>query len=211
MAHTTQTVFDLFQRETLAVLSATQSLEDAAARGRSVHVARLELFYEMCFLRIYTAWENVLEEAFVRYLCAHSRIGGTSVALLSSQGPYSSSISVARTRLLNGRRFLLWHDPQRVASLSQKFFHAGPHEIVLLSAQTDVDRIAAVRHRIVHRHGDARANFDAATLHYVTAKLRGSRAGSFLRRWNMAAPGAPRRWIDVLRQRLEGFALQICS
>jgi hypothetical protein len=40
------------------------------------HVARVELLYELAYLRIFVEWELFLEQTFLRYLCGYVSIGG---------------------------------------------------------------------------------------------------------------------------------------
>lgn len=39
---------------------------------RNLHPVRLELLYEMAYLRIFVSWETLLEQTFFRYLCGYT-------------------------------------------------------------------------------------------------------------------------------------------
>src|SRR6266851_5231591 len=69
-----------------AQLPATfETLRANAAPGsrehRLLHPTRIEAAYEMAFLRIFIAWEDLLEQSFIRYLCGyHNSTGGQTPA-----------------------------------------------------------------------------------------------------------------------------------
>src|SRR5260221_12742426 len=46
------------------------------------HVARVELLYELAYLRIFVEWELFLEQTFLRYLCGYVSISGGGVRSL---------------------------------------------------------------------------------------------------------------------------------
>jgi hypothetical protein len=56
---------------------------------RELHPARLEVLYEMAYLRIFMLWESYLEESFLRYLCGYS----TTVGLASLINPPQKTLA----------------------------------------------------------------------------------------------------------------------
>ena len=48
----------------------------AAGRQAGWHISRVELLYELAFLRMFIAWETLLEQTFYRYLCGYLSVGG---------------------------------------------------------------------------------------------------------------------------------------
>ena len=166
---------------------------------------RLQLIYEMAFLRAFTAWEVFLEESFIRYLCGFQNSAGP---LTPITGSFQRSISDARCTLLSGQRYLLWHAPAKIQMRSQRYFEAGPHETVIASNQSRMEWFASVRHYIAHKHDDARVNFDSACMNLCGRRFRGSRPGAFLRDRTIVG-GLPLRWLEVISNELVNLAKQI--
>ena len=172
----------------------------------NLHPARLELLYEMAYLRIFVSWEAFLEQAFFRYLCGYSSAAGTAVPAAGKT--FETTIAAAEAAVLGGNRFVLWHNPSKVVTRASRFFASSPIQTVVLSNTSRLENFAAIRHRITHTQSDARKNFDAATMTIAGKRYGGSRAGAFLRDTNPGTTPA-QRWVEQLGQELEKLALQI--
>ncbi|HFD88061.1 MAG TPA: hypothetical protein ENJ35_10350 [Gammaproteobacteria bacterium] len=173
---------------------------------RGLHHARLELLYELAFLRVFLAWETFLEASFLRYLCGYSSSVGGAVVLPGRR--FYSTITQAEHAVVGRRRFVLWHDPDRVVDRSNQFLQSSPVATVVQSYAGQLKRIAAIRHRIVHVQKDARQNFDEATMAIAGRRYRGGRAGAFLRDRDASAY-PPARWLETLTDELQNLAVQI--
>ena len=196
-------------REALALGQAGELVAAANPIGsqlrREWRVSRLELLYELAYLRIFVEWERFLEETFIRYLCGYHSAHGACVPL---GGQVFGSLGLAQAAMLHGRPFALWHDPLRVVARSQRFFNNGFHEVVVGSNSVRLQHLSAVRHRIVHDQSDARLKFDNATMNFVGRRYRAARPGRFLRDWDPAV-NPPRRWLETFSAELESLASQI--
>ena len=176
-----------------------------SAAVNPLHPVRLELLYEMAFLRVFIEWETFLEQSFLRYLCGYRNSVGQQTLI---QGTYYRTLTVAKTAVLGGRDYKLWHNPSAVIRRSQQYFRGGLHELVLASSQTRLEWFAAVRHRIAHAQVHARTEFDNATMGINGSRYHGGRAGKFLRDRNTyVIPQA--RWLDTMSKELVGLARQI--
>ncbi len=178
----------------------------ASLTRRHLHPARLELLYELAYLRIFVGWEAFLEQVFFRLLCGYqSRFGQ---ALLVPNSSYSRTLQHAEQAVLAGQQYVLWHNPARVIARSQKFFSTCTVDSVLSSNVDMLAHLAAIRHRITHSQTDARRQFDAATMDLSGRRYRGSRAGAFLRDYDRTV--APHiRWLERLGGQLTQLAAQI--
>lgn len=172
--------------------------------GKILAVAKLELAYELAYLRVFTAWEDFLEESFLRYMCGFKARHGQEQ--LVAGGSYCSDLRSAKSTLYQGRQYILWHRPRSVISRAQDYFLSSKHETVLASMQGRIEHYAAIRHRIAHAH--AEDNFDHATMALVGRRFRASRPGKFLRTSVPHSP-TPMRWIDQITLDLRGLAFQI--
>lgn len=173
---------------------------------RQLHPGRVQLLYELAFLRMFLAWEAFLEQAFLRYLCGYASRHGTAVPQAGVS--LSRTLADAEATVLRGRNFVLWHSPSQVLGRCQQMFGSCPIETVVRSSTARLEAFAAVRHRIVHAQEDARLKFDAATMAIAGRRYRGSRPGAFLRdRDSRDMPPVP--WLEQLGQELQGLATQI--
>ncbi len=196
--------------------SATQAVEFAAgveAARAGLHtkeaqehlpIPRLELAYELTYLRVFNAWERFLEESFLRYLCGYQALHGCETPVPGKS--FQSSLAGAKTVLYGRQNYLLWHNPQKVIQRATTHFTGSRHETVIASMQGRLQCYADIRHRIAHAH--AASGFDLATMTLAGRRYRGSRPGRFLRDWAPHVP-TPTRWVDVIVLELRGLAFQI--
>jgi hypothetical protein len=180
----------------------------AVGGASRVTIGDLEFSYELAFLRIFLAWEVLLENALLRFISGYRHSGGLEP--LKAGLVYYPSLAMAERALLGGRRFQLWHDPAQVMVRARRFLIGSRYELILASAQGRVEQLACVRHRIAHSQRDAQVRFDAVTMALAARRYRGSRPGRFLRDRTMMG-GQSVRWISVISSDLESLAHQICS
>lgn len=169
-------------------------------------VHRLEYLYEIAFLRIFIAWEDFLEESFVRYMCGFGGTAGRAARL--GGAAYFPTISAAKAALYGTHQYLLWHSPKTIIARSKGYFSAGFHETVLLSNQTRVDWFSNVRHRVAHGQEDAQKKFDVATMSLNGRRYRASRVGRFLRDSDTSQT-PPVRWLESIASELAALAFQV--
>lgn len=167
----------------------------------------VEISYELAFIRIFLAWETLLEDCFVRLLCGYAHSLGQEPLIAGAN--YERNTSSAERKLLGTRSYVLWHNPEVAIKRCRAFFSGSRYELVIRSGQTSIEKYAAVRHRIVHAQEHARHEFDAATMSLVGRRYAASRPGRFLRDWDRGS-STPTRWIEKISDELEGFAYQIC-
>ena len=170
------------------------------------YTARVELLYELAFLRMWASWEEFLEETFIRYLCGYTSTNCTPVAVLGRA--FFGTPAQARAEMLRNRSYVLWHNPATVATRSREFLVNGTHELIIESNSARLLDIVSLRHGIVHHQAHARAQVDAATMNFNARRYRGSRPGRFLRDWDTGVT-PPRRWLDTFAAELAGLAGQI--
>ena len=196
--------------EALALGSAGD-LAAAAPRDSPIHqewyVARVELLYELAYLRIFIGWELFLEQTFLRYLCGYSSTTGVTFSPTGA-GAFYATLRDAEASVLGGRQFVLWHDPTSVIRRAHRFLINCPHESVIPSHTTRLADYGSVRHRIAHGQDDARQKFNSATMNLAGRRYRGARPGRFLRDWDRSSTPA-RRWLNVLGADLAGLAQQM--
>jgi hypothetical protein len=208
MSHQVTPLADQFGvevRKALDLIEATEKVRSSnpsAQVKRDFSIYRIELIYELAYLRIFLFWEQFLEESLVRYLCGYENVHGRA-ALIS--GVYDRRIEDARTRILHGRSYLLWHNPQEVVNRASGYISSGTHETVINSNLIDLQHFANIRHRIAHLQEDARRKFDTASMGLCGKRFQGARPGKLLR--HKFSP--TQRWIEKIGLDFLNLAKQI--
>jgi len=202
-----------FVRRAGFALSCISHIEQARLLGlRSgneiITLADVEYTYELAFLRIFLAWEQLLEDALTRLICGYSRSSGLEP--LRSGAKYYSTIANAEAAILGRRDYELWHSPAQVIQRTRQFLTGSHYELVIASASARIAHMASIRHRIAHSQSHAERQFDAATMSLAGKRYRASRPGRFLRDWVSGAM-PPCRWISALALDLGNLSMQICS
>ena len=187
-----------------------KDLAQAAEGSRAFLYTRRLYIYEAAYLLAFSAWENLLEQSFLRFLCGFRNRGGVPARAGAWVRP--DTITAAYTASLSGRRYNLWHNPQDVIGRSRGFFANGPHEAVLLSALADIDDFAAIRHFVAHRNQDTRLKFQVAATRLTGAPILGGRAGRLLRSSTTdTVTGLPVTWLERICSDLHRYADQIAG
>lgn len=183
-----------------------------AARVKEWTIKRLESLYELAYLRSFVACETCLEAVFYRSLCGYASSAGQET--LIGIGGYYPTLAHAEAAVLGGSQYALWHNPWSVIRRCKRFIRSGVagcpglEELTVSSNVTRIEHLAAIRHRIVHNHSDAKSKFDAATFAIAGKVYPASRPGKFLRDVDRSI--APRRrWLNVTIDELTGLAGQI--
>ena len=188
-----------------ANVTLTESHRYASLRSHW-HVTRVEILYEIAYLRLFVQWELYLEAALVRYLCGYRTAAGVAASVTGAK--LFSSIAAAEQALLAGKTYLLWHNPKGVVARARKYLLNSMYEQVLASNEARLMHFADLRHRITHGQKNARMKFDIATMAIAGRRYRGARPGRFLRDWDLTTT-PPRRWLDVVGDEISLLAKQI--
>jgi|LSQX01.2.fsa_nt_gb hypothetical protein len=199
-------------RSALALCDAIEIVRATAGRHsqvrRQLQLSRVEMVYELAYLRIFVAWEMFLQDSFCRYMCglASPRWGQAT----TMNRPFFATLADAEValRARPSHRFVLWHDAATVVQRCNAWIPRGTHDIVLGSAVAFLDRAARIRHRIVHGHDDARTRFAQTTMDLAHRRYPGARPGRFLRDW-VPNTTPPARWLHRLGDDLASLAQQI--
>ena len=73
---------------------------------------RIESLYELAYLRVFVAWESILEDIFYRTLCGFgSRAAGQEPLLC---GRYYSTLAKAEAAVLGTQRYMLWENSVKI-------------------------------------------------------------------------------------------------
>lgn len=185
----------------LEVVSATEVLwttaPPASAVRKQLKVGQLEALYESVFLRIFAAWETVVEDLVVYYMAGYESPGYSPVLSGTSPG---TTLRAARSALYGSRDYLLWHSSRKIVTQASRWVSGSPVELVAAGAAAEIDRFASLRHAIAHSSEDARAKFQASAK--ALSGYEHKTVGRFLRSSDREDPLNPVKQILVIRNRL---------
>tara|TARA_R110001599_G_scaffold269189_1_gene470003 strand:+ start:169 stop:789 length:621 start_codon:yes stop_codon:yes gene_type:complete len=188
---------------------ALEIAEAAESSSTFLYTRRLYV-YEASYLLAFSAWENMLEQSFLRFMCGYRQQSGVPIATSTWVRP--RNLAAAMALLLGPSQYKLWHNPQQVVARSQRYFSNGPHETVLTSALADIQDFAAVRHYVAHRSADTEQKFQAAARRLSGASVVGARAGRLLRSSTTDNVTSQQvTWLERICADLERYARQIAG
>ncbi len=192
--------------ETLSIVASTEALwlmaPPASQIKRQLKVGHLEALYESAFLRLFTAWENYLEEVLVRLMAGYQTPGYTPTP--AAGRTLLGTVSSARTTLYGGQDYLLWHRPATVVGRARAHLAGSPIETEITRSTSRLTDIASVRHRIAHSSADAQVKFRRASLAITGTEHR--TPGRLLRAPDISDPLNQPKWIRVLSEDLKRIA-----
>lgn len=139
-----------------------------------------EIFADLALLKIHTAWESFLEDAFIRYMCGASSPGGYIPVLVQ---PRKATISVAINELLAlaGRQpYLSWTTRVTINRANTYFMNGEPFTTSLNAVSQTVEEITAVRNSFAHRSAYAKSEFHNVVRRVYGYIPRGISPGRFL-------------------------------
>jgi len=133
---------------------------------------------EMAFLRVLLAWEDFLEESFIRYM-----IGATP---RRGRWPRPESrpktLDRARTIMLGERRdYVDWYSPDAVNKRAELHFSRPELYVNAINAvATHLNRMRIIRNRIAHRSQRAKKRYEGLLRTFYGAVIGGRGPGDVL-------------------------------
>lgn len=151
------------------------------------------LLYEAIFLRIFRAYENFLEEAFLCYLTGENDMSGNTV--VSYVRPVDKSH--ARKIVASSQPFLDWTSPSIVMNRSEVYINGGdPVRTAVASSLNHLQQAKKIRNHIAHNSKESGEEYrKVVQAILLTTPLELPSVGQFL----MEIPSAgPARRVEVL-------------
>ena len=171
---------------------------------RELTSARMELLYEMSYLRLFSAWEGFVEETLLRMLCDYrSRLYTPSFQPGITR---FTDLAAARASLFRGRPYLLWYDPDDIQKRCRHYLTGSPQESVATSNKARLQWFAAIRHGIAHNAPDAMGKVDTASMALAGRRFPGSRPGKLLA---APDPSTNLRFLYSIAAEFRNLSLQI--
>lgn len=203
-------LFDRKVTESEQIVSSVEALWQTAPMGsqvrRQIDESQLSALYEMAYLSLFGHWENFIQDCTVRMIAGQ---GCPSYSPTVVTPPAARTLSSARTRVLGGKKFLLWYDPVRSADRIASHVAGSPLESMLRTSATDIQNLSAVRHAIAHQSEDALLSFKTAS--FLIGGIEYATPGELLRSQDHSDPLNPTRWLRKFTNDLRLLALRSTS
>lgn len=153
--------FDKTYINTNKVLSDSNFLyQNGAQHGGTVFSQDIYSYIiEHCFMRIYLAWENFLEDAFILFLCGSVDIKGNNYNRFAEPKDEEHAYNLLR----GTKQYPDWTNLSNINTLSNLFFeNSGPFNL-LLSNPVEFQHMKTIRNRISHISKQSIKAFDKFT------------------------------------------------
>lgn len=197
-------VTDEFNDFMLAVSVATTLRQKANTAATGMLDPERHLLYEAIFLRLYRAYENLLENVFISYLTGEQTIGGIQVN--SHVRPVNRDH--ARALVTSSQPFLDWTSPQLVIKRAEIYIIGGePIRTAIAGSQSHLQQAKKIRNHIAHNSTESAKDFNTIVVHFLlTAPLAAISAGEFLALTPPSGPCARREILSFFLEKLESTA-----
>jgi hypothetical protein len=197
-------VTDEFNDFMLAVNVATTLRQKANTAATGMLDPERHLLYEAIFLRLYRAYENLLENIFLSYLTGEPTIGGTQVQ--SHVIPIDRNH--ARALVTSSQPYLDWTSPQVVIKRAETYIIGGdPIRTAITTSQSHLQQAKKIRNHIAHNSTESGKDFNSIVVHFLlTAPLAPISAGEFLALTPASGPCARKEILSFFLEKLENTA-----
>ncbi|WP_122710537.1 hypothetical protein [Pseudomonas viridiflava] len=197
-------ITDEFNDFMSAVSVATTLRQKANEAATGMLDSERHLLYEAIFLRMYRAYENLLENVFISYLIGEQTIGG--VQINSHVRPIDRDH--ARALVTSSQPFLDWTSPQVVIKRADTYIIGGdPIRTAIAGSQSHLQQAKKIRNHIAHNSTESAKDFNSIIVHFLlTAPLAAISAGEFLAYTPTSGPCARREILSFFLEKLESTA-----
>jgi hypothetical protein len=169
-------VFDQFKTE---VSNATELLYRIEDNRGALHQPQVDLVFELAFLKMFIAWEQFLENTFVRYVCGAPSLSGKKPMRIISARYLDDALGA----VCGDRPYADWASVDVVVDRANRFFDKGePYATPLQSAAVELVNMKKVRNHIAHHSNKSGEDFAKLLVNIYGFRPKGMTAGRFLRR-----------------------------
>lgn len=138
---------------------------------------QIEIIAELSFLRIFIAWENFLEDSFLRYLVGAESPSGYSPRIRMT----FPNMKVAANIIKGERDYVKWNSYNVVVQRSEIYFEDGqPYKDTFISVSEDLNAMNIIRNRIAHKSKYSKEKFSNFVRRTFGHGRRGMTPGRFL-------------------------------
>lgn len=167
------------------------------------------LLYEAIFLRLFRAYENLLENVFLSYLLGEPTT--TGIAVVAHVTP--TNREHARAIVTSSQPFLDWTSPQVVVKRAETYIVTGePIRTAITTSQSYLQQAKKIRNHIAHNSTESSKEFNAVVVHFLlTAPMNSVAAGEFLAMKPTAGPCKNKEILGFFLEKLEVTARSLVN
>ncbi|HHH9280145.1 TPA: hypothetical protein ACP31J_002773 [Pseudomonas aeruginosa] len=167
------------------------------------------LLYEAIFLRLYRAYENLLENVFLAYISGETT--GSGVAVTTFVSPANKEH--ARAIITSSQPFLDWTSPSVVMKRAETYIDTGePVRSAVAASQNHLLQAKKIRNHIAHNSSESEKEFmKVVQAILLTLPLSAISAGELLANTPTAGPCARKEVLTYFLERLESTALGLIA
>lgn len=193
----------------VAVNVATTLRQKANSAVTGMLESERHLLYEAIFLRLFRAYENLLENVFLSYIVGEPTVAGVQVRSYLS----ASDKVHARAMVTSSQPFLDWTSPQVVVKRAETYIIGGePIRTAITTSQSHLQQAKKIRNHIAHNSTESTKEFNGIVLHFLlTAPLAPISAGDFLALTPISGPSRGKEILSFFLEKLENTARSLVA
>lgn len=167
------------------------------------------LLYEAIFLRIYRAYENLLENVFLAYMSGETTGSGLAVATFVSPNDKEH----ARAIVTSSQPFLDWTSPTVVIRRAETYIKTGePIRSAVVASQNHLQQAKKIRNHIAHNSSESYKEFTKVVQNILlTPPMTAISAGEFLALTPSSGACARKEVLSYFLENLESTARALIS
>ncbi|CAI8819830.1 hypothetical protein [Pseudomonas chlororaphis] len=202
-------LIDEFNEFLSTVNVATTLREKANSDETGLLEGERHLLYEAIFLRLFRAYENLLESAFISYLTGEPTTGGVPVR--SHVTP--TDRDHARALVTSSQPFLDWTSPPVVMKRAETYIVDGdPIRAAIAASQSHLQQAKKIRNHIAHNSTESEKEFNKIVVQLLlTPPMSKLSAGELLSCTPTAGPCARKEILSFFLEKLESTARALVS
>jgi hypothetical protein len=164
---------------------------------RNLRRRTIYLITELAFLQIFLAWEDFLEESFVRYMCGGKAASGYRPNLYVSPSCLDHAYDILRGQ----KAFIEWSNAGEVLRRARLFFRDGePYDPAIAGALQEFEEMRILRNGIAHHSATANGQFENLARALLGYRPRGLVPGLLLASVHSASGQTfLRRYSDIVK------------
>ena len=165
------------------------------------------LLYEAIFLRVFRAYENLLEETFVSYLVGEQSASGNAVPCFVTPRDRDH----ARAIVTSSQPFLDWTSPPVVITRSETYINGGdPVRSAITASQQYLQIAKKLRNHIAHNSRESTQEFRKVVQEFLlTLPVQLPSAGELLAQRPARGPANRMEVLEYFIEKLESTAKAI--
>lgn len=182
-----------------SVATALRAKANSAATG--LVDSERHLLYEAIFLRLYRAYENLLENVFLAYISGETTTSGAAVTAFVS--PIDKEH--ARAIITSSQPFLDWTSPTVVIKRAETYIQTGePVRSAVAASQNHLQQAKKIRNHIAHNSSESEREFAKVVQNILlTPPLSAISAGELLTLTPPSGPCARKEVLTYFLEKLE--------